>query len=56
LLRLLLGQRGAMTPDGARDVFHARAAQAGVADVTLTDSGTLSRNAGWPAAGRSGTS
>lgn len=31
--RLLLGQRGAMTPDGARDVLHTRAAQAGIADV-----------------------
>ena len=31
--RLLLGQRGPMTPDGARDVLHIRAAQAGVADV-----------------------
>jgi site-specific recombinase XerD len=31
--RLLLGQRGPMTPDGARDVVHTRAAQAGVADV-----------------------
>jgi site-specific recombinase XerD len=31
--RLLLGQRGPMTPDGARDVLHTRAAQAGVADV-----------------------
>ena len=31
--KLLLGQRGAMTPDGARDVLHARAAQAGVPDV-----------------------
>ena len=31
--RLLLGQRGPMTPDGARDVLHLRAAQAGVADV-----------------------
>ena len=33
LPRLLLGQRGPMTPDGARDVLHVRAAQAGVADV-----------------------
>jgi site-specific recombinase XerD len=33
LPQLLLGQRGPMTPDGARDVLHARAAQAGVADV-----------------------
>jgi site-specific recombinase XerD len=33
LPRLLLGQRGGMTPDGARDVLHTRAAQAGVADV-----------------------
>jgi site-specific recombinase XerD len=32
-IRLLLGQRGPMTPDGARDVLHLRAAQAGVADV-----------------------
>ena len=31
--RLLLGQRGPMTPDGARDVLHTCAAQAGVADV-----------------------
>jgi site-specific recombinase XerD len=31
--RLLPGQRGPMTPDGARDVLHLRAAQAGVADV-----------------------
>ncbi len=31
--RLLLGQRGPMTPDGARGVLHLRAAQAGVADV-----------------------
>ncbi|MCW2697443.1 MAG: Site-specific recombinase XerD [Modestobacter sp.] len=31
--RLLLGQRGAMTPDGARDVLHSRAAQAGVTHV-----------------------
>jgi site-specific recombinase XerD len=31
--KLLLGQRGPMTPDGARDVLHLRAAQAGVADV-----------------------
>jgi site-specific recombinase XerD len=31
--RLLLGQRGPMTPDGARDVLHTRAAQAGVTDV-----------------------
>jgi site-specific recombinase XerD len=31
--RLLLGQRGPMTPDGARDVLHIRAAQAGVTDV-----------------------
>ncbi|MGY1636809.1 tyrosine-type recombinase/integrase [Geodermatophilus sp. SYSU D00742] len=31
--RLLLGQRGPMTSDGARDVPHARAAQAGVPDV-----------------------
>ena len=31
--RLLLGQRGPMTPDGVRDVLHIRAAQAGVADV-----------------------
>jgi site-specific recombinase XerD len=31
--RLLLGQRGPMTPDGARDVLHTRAAQAGVADL-----------------------
>ena len=31
--RLLLGQRGPMTPDGARDVLHLRAAQADVADV-----------------------
>jgi site-specific recombinase XerD len=31
--RLLLGQRGPMTPDGARDVLNAHAAQAGVADV-----------------------
>ena len=31
--RLLLGQRGPMTPDGARDVVHTRAAQAGIADV-----------------------
>ena len=31
--RPLLGQRGPMTHDGARDVLNARAAQAGVADV-----------------------
>jgi integrase len=31
--RLPLGQRGPMTPDGARDVLHIRAAQADVADV-----------------------
>ena len=31
--RLLLGQRGPMTPDGARDVLHIRTAQTGVADV-----------------------
>ena len=31
--RLLLGQRGPMTPDGARDVLHTRAGQAGVIDV-----------------------
>ncbi len=31
--RLLLGQRGPMTPDGARDVLHSRAAQAGIDDV-----------------------
>jgi len=31
--RLLLGQRCPITPDGARDVLHTRAAQAGVADV-----------------------
>ncbi|WP_369253091.1 tyrosine-type recombinase/integrase [Geodermatophilus amargosae] len=31
--RLLLGQRGPLTPDGARDVLHLRAARAGVADV-----------------------
>jgi site-specific recombinase XerD len=31
--RLLLGQRGPMAPDGARDVLHIRAAQAGVTDV-----------------------
>ncbi|MGY1663373.1 tyrosine-type recombinase/integrase [Geodermatophilus sp. SYSU D00705] len=31
--RLLLGQRVPMTPDGARDVLHNRAARAGVADV-----------------------
>ena len=31
--RLLLGQRGPMTPDGARDVLNTRAAQAGLADV-----------------------
>src|SRR4051794_3420556 len=33
LPRLLFGQRGGMTPNGVRDVLHARAAQAGVADV-----------------------
>ncbi|SFO59368.1 Site-specific recombinase XerD [Geodermatophilus obscurus] len=31
--RLLLGQHGPMTPDGARDVLHTRAAQAGIADI-----------------------
>jgi site-specific recombinase XerD len=31
--RLLLGQRGPMTPDGARDVLNLRAGQANVADV-----------------------
>ncbi|MGY1634165.1 tyrosine-type recombinase/integrase [Geodermatophilus sp. SYSU D01186] len=31
--RLLLGQGVPMTPDGARDVLHNRAARAGVADV-----------------------
>ena len=31
--RLLLGQRGPMTPDAARDVLNTRAAQAGVVDV-----------------------
>jgi site-specific recombinase XerD len=31
--RLLLGQRGPMTPDGARDVLNARAAAAGLTDV-----------------------
>ena len=31
--KLLLGQRGPMTPDGARDLLNSRAAQAGVADV-----------------------
>ncbi len=31
--RLLLGRRGPMTPDGARNVPHTRAAQAGVTDV-----------------------
>jgi site-specific recombinase XerD len=31
--RLLLGQHGPMTPAGARDVLHTRAAQAGVANV-----------------------
>ena len=50
--RLLLGQRGPMTPDGARDGL--RTAQAGVTDVhphrfrhTLTHR--------WLAGGRSGT-
>jgi integrase len=33
VLRLLLGRRGPMTPDGARDVLNARAAAAGLADV-----------------------
>jgi integrase len=33
VLRLLLGQRGPMTPDGARDVLNARAAAAGLSDV-----------------------
>src|SRR3954447_5982391 len=33
--KLLLGQRGPMTPDGARDLLNNRAAQAGVADVHL---------------------
>jgi site-specific recombinase XerD len=31
--RLLLGQRGPMTPDGARDVLNARAGAAGLTDV-----------------------
>jgi site-specific recombinase XerD len=31
--KLLLGQRGPMTPDGARDVLHATATAAGVDDV-----------------------
>ena len=31
--RLLLGRRGPMTPDGARNVLHTRDAQAGVTDV-----------------------
>jgi integrase len=31
--RLLLGQRGPMTPDGARDVLNARAVAAGLSDV-----------------------
>jgi integrase len=31
--RLLLGQRRSMTPDGARDALHIRAAQGGVTDV-----------------------
>src|SRR5918911_3168022 len=36
---LLLGQRGPMTPDGARDVLHLRAAQAGVAHRWLAGGG-----------------
>ena len=31
--RLLPGQRGPMTPDGARDVLHLHAGQAGIAEV-----------------------
>jgi site-specific recombinase XerD len=53
--QLLLGLRGPMTSDGAREVLNVRSAQAGWTACTHTGSGTPSPTAGWPAAGRSAT-
>jgi site-specific recombinase XerD len=53
--RLLLGQRGPMTPDGARDVLNARAAAAASPTSTRTASGASSPTARSPEVGKSGT-
>jgi site-specific recombinase XerD len=53
--RLLLGQRGPMTPDGARDVLHTRAARPASPTSIRTGSDTLSPTTGSPVAARSGT-
>jgi hypothetical protein len=53
--RLLLGQRGPMTPDGARDRLNTAPPRLGSATCTRTASGPPSPTAGLPEVGRSGT-